>query len=241
MRKRGISLICGILLALGITLTVIAFFIPGKENTLLYTFAKKSAVSIDADLSDCDIIISRTESDTLSVRITDPSSKLISVREEGGKILITDSVSSIEILKNPFKLGYSGFSSIIFSLIRNDRPLVEIFIPSDTEISSFSLDLESSSAVTDIGKCAVFSAEAKDSDLEIKTIDTASGIFRTESSSLKLSLPFSEKEVSVLIEATECEITKNGKADTDLEASESALCDIFVFAKNSLISLDFGK
>jgi hypothetical protein len=241
MRKRGISLICAILLTLGITLTVIAFFIPSKENTLLYTFDTKSAVSVGLDLSGCDIIISRTESDSLSVRITDPSSKLISAREKDGEIFITDSVSAIELLKNPFRLGYSGFSSIIFSLIRNDRPLVEIFIPSDTEISSLSLDLESSSLVTDIGKCAVFSAKTKDSDLEIKTLDAESGIFRAESSLIKLSLPFSEKEVSFLIYASECEITKNGKSDTDLDASESALCDIFIFARNSIISLDFGK
>ena len=241
MRKRGISLICGILLALGITLTVIAFFIPGKENTLLYTFDKKSAVSIDADLSDCDIIISRTESDTLSVRITDPSSKLISVREEGGKILITDSVSAIEILKNPFKLGYSGFSSIIFSLIRNDRPLVEIFIPSDTEISSLTLDLESSSSTVDVGRCLIFSAKARSSSLTLNALDSKSGIFNATDSSLSLSLPFEEKDVSLLIDETECEITKNGKEDASFEASESALCDIFVFAKNSHISIDFGK
>ena len=225
---------------LGITITVIAFFIPEKENTRTYAFNKEN-VSIDINLSYCDLVIKRTDKYDVSVKITNPSSKLISVKESDGTLIISDNADAIDIIKNPFRLGYSGFSSIIFSLIRGDRPLVEIFIPHATETSSLSIDLDSSSASIDVGECPVFSVTAKESDITLSKLDTESGVFRFESSSLYLSLPYEEKDVSTLIDSAECEILKNGKADSAFEKHNSALCDIFVFAKNSHISIDFGK
>ena len=243
LKQKRMLIICFTTLILGILLLTVSLFIPRKNPTNTFDFRGELTISsISVSLSNCDVIIKESDDGKIHTRITSDG-EIVVCKLKGTKIIIKDSPSLSEIFsKNILRYGFSGIGGMIRSAADNERPTVEIYLPSDYLLSSVSITLEDSVLNADLLSSALLVARLKDSDLKADCVSLARADIISYDSTARLNYTgssdtfFMSSDSNVRgIFISGVEITSGSYGDKE------APCSAVISANDSEIYFNFSK
>ena len=160
-----------ILFVVGALLFSASFFISGTETKATFVFSRDEISTLDLSLDRCEIHLHRAEGNDLSVHITSDG-ELVSCRAKSGELTVSDSLSASDIFsKNILKYGFLGIGGIIRGYTNEKAPVIDIYLPSDFELSSLSARLDGCVLSSESLSCSLFLAKIKNTEIKIQNAD----------------------------------------------------------------------